>query len=111
MQAQTRLTDAVVADLAGMSFRMLSEDVATWTIRELAREVQRLRKLATWHDRPRVRITKEGTHFGLEGHLLRTLRSDKDEFAPEHRIILDGFSEASWWHTNDVRIISQPEEQ
>lgn len=94
------------------------EDVSQlsdWYLRDwaklLAREVQRLRKLAPWHDRPRVRITKEGTHFGLEGHLLRTLRSDKDEFAPEHRIILDGFSEASWWHTNDVRIISQPEEQ
>ena len=94
------------------------EDVSQlsdWYLRDwaklLAREVQRLRKLATWHDRPRVRITKEGPHFELEGHLLRTLRSEAGEYEPQHKIMLYGRTDPEWWDVADVEIISQPEEQ
>lgn len=66
---QVTMTDQFVDDLLTAKPESLADtSTAVWLIRELAREVQRLRKLAPWHDKPQIEITG-GPFEGWKGRL------------------------------------------
>lgn len=67
---QVTMTDQFVDDLLTAKPESLADtSTAVWLIRELAREVQRLRGIAPWHENQDVLIT--GGHYeGFPGKLI-----------------------------------------